>query len=80
MFLWFHTAVCIVSLLFHQQGKSQQILSVSGNSRFWTVLKSLGDDHGGTVADERKHSAGTLSLSYADKDMKMFQAFYDILP
>lgn len=61
MFLWFHTAVCIMSSLFHQQEKSQQILSVSGNSRFWTVLKSLGNDHGCTVADERKHSAGTLN-------------------
>lgn len=80
MFLWFHTAVCIMPLLFHQQGRSQEILSVSGNSRFWTVLKSLGGGRGGTVADERKYSAGTLSLSYADKDMKRFQAFCHFLP
>lgn len=80
MFLWSHAAVCIMSSLFHQQGRSQQILSVSGNSRFWTVLKSQQSDCGGTVADERKHSAGTLSLSYADKDMKRIQAFCHFLP
>lgn len=75
MFLWFHTTVCIMAPLLHQQGRSPLILAVSGSSRFWTMLKSLVGDHGDTIAGERKHSAGMLSLCHADKDMKKVSGF-----
>lgn len=68
----------MVSLL-HQQGMSPQILAVSGSSRFWMVLKGLVRDHCDTVAGERKHSAGMLSLYHADKDMKKVSGFLPYL-
>lgn len=64
-----HYSFCTVAPLEHQEGRFPQMLAVSGNSRFWTVVKGLLGDYGDAVVGEGEHSAGMLSFCHADKDL-----------